>query len=124
MILFGDRRRIATWRLGVLAMLVLVASVAFAGSALAVPSEQPFEIEPGSFHVSTSTDQAGANEDLTVAFDFTHNSKDQPLNDVRDTIVNLPAGFVGNNTAVPTCTFALLTAVASGEAGRGLRPVR
>ena len=123
MIIIGDTHRIALscgrttalWRLGVLAMLVLLASVVLAGSALALPSEQPFEIEPGSFRVSPSTDQAGANEDLTVTFDFTHNAEDQPFNDVRDTIVNLPAGFTGNNTAVPTCTSAQLTAVGTSE---------
>ncbi len=123
MIAFGGRYRAgvarvraATWRLGVFATLALLAGLLFVGSATAAPSEQPFEIEPGSFHVSTSTDQAGANEDLTVAFDFTHNSKDQPFNDVRDTFVNLPAGFMGNNTAVPTCTSAVLTAVGTGGA--------
>jgi hypothetical protein len=108
MIRRGENHRSAIVCLGVLATLVLVVCLVFVGSAAAVPSEQPFEIESGSFHVTTSTVQAGAHEDLTVAFDFTHNSQDQTFNDVRDTIVNLPAGFTGNNTAVPTCTFAVL----------------
>ncbi len=111
MIVFSDRRRIAAWHVSVVAVLVLAAALAFAGSAVAMPSEQPFEIEPGSFHVSTSTNQAGAAEDLTVAFDFTHNSEGKPFNDVRETIVNLPAGFTGNNTAMPTCTPAQLGAL-------------
>ncbi len=107
------------WRMGMFAMLALVVGLLFVGSAAAAPSEQPFEIEPGSFHVSTSTSQAGANEDLTVAFNFTHDALGKPLGDVRETIVELPAGFVGNNTALPTCTSALLTAVASGGGGSG-----
>ncbi len=94
-------------------LVFLVPCFALVGSVQAAPSEHPFELEPGSFHVSTSTDQAGASEDLTVAFDFTHDAEDKPFNDVRDTIVNLPAGFTGNNTAVPTCTFAVLLSQAS-----------
>jgi hypothetical protein len=73
-----------------------------------MPSETPFEIVPGSFHVTPSTDQAAAHGDLTTSFDFEHNGKGETFNDLRDTIVELPAGFTGNNTAVPTCTQAQL----------------
>jgi hypothetical protein len=78
--------------------------------AQAQPSPHPFEIVPGSFHLTPSTDQAGAHENLTVAFDFAHeqNQHERTYNDVKDTVVNLPAGFAGNNTAVPTCTAAQL----------------
>ena len=41
-------------------------------AAQAQPSPHPFEIVPGSFHLTPSTDQAGAHENLTVAFDFAH----------------------------------------------------
>ena len=79
-------------------------------AAQAQPSPHPFEIVSGSFHVTPSTDQAGAHENLTVAFDFAHeqNKHERTYNDVKDTVVNLPAGFAGNNTAVPTCTAAQL----------------
>ena len=97
-----------------LALALVGALLAFlAGSALAKPSNHPFEITPGSFHVASSTDQAGAHGDLTVSFDFAHETSGQvpngrTFNDVRTTVVNLPPGFIGNNTAVPTCTTAQL----------------
>jgi hypothetical protein len=80
-------------------------------AAQAKPSEHPFEIEPGSFHVSMSTSQAAAHEDLTTSFDFAHEPSGASDGDVRTTVVNLPAGFVGNNTAVPTCTPSQLLGV-------------
>ena len=43
-------------------------------------------------------------EDLTTTFDFAHTSAEKTFNDVKTTIVNLPAGFTANNTAVPACT--------------------
>lgn len=90
---------------------VLVVSVflGLAGSAAARPSSHPFEIVPGSFHVVPSSDQAAAHADLTVSFDFAHEGENGPTyNDQRTTIVNLPPGFIGNSTAVPTCTVAQL----------------
>jgi hypothetical protein len=84
----------------------------FAGTAAAEPSEQPFEIVPGSFHVMTSTDQAGAHENLTTSFDFAHNPAGKTYNDLKSVVVNLPAGFDANNTAVPTCSPAQLLALA------------
>jgi hypothetical protein len=70
----------------------------------AQPSTKPFEIVPGSFHITPSTSQAGAHEDLTTSFDLAHNVNGQTFNDVKSTVVNLPAGFTANNTAVPSCT--------------------
>ena len=87
---------------------IAIASLALAGSAFAEPSEEPFEIIPGSFHIVTSSTQAGAHADLTTSFDFPHEKSGKTINDVRTVIVNLPPGFVGNNTAVPTCTDAEL----------------
>ncbi len=86
----------------------LLLAGALAGAAWALPSPEPFEIVPGSFHVAPSTPQAGAHEDLTTSFDFAHTPAGRTYNDVKDTIVNLPPGFVGNNTAVPTCSDAQL----------------
>jgi hypothetical protein len=98
-----------------IAALAIIACLSLAGSATAQPSEHPFEIVPGSFHVTPSTTQAGAHEDLTTSFDVAHNTKGQTFNDVRTVIVNLPPGLSGNNTAVPTCTEAQLLALASPE---------
>ena len=86
------------------------------GSAVAEPSEHPFEIVPGSFKLLTSTSQAGAHEDLTTEFDFAHDSAGHTFNDVRTVVVNLPAGFMASNTAVPTCTFNQLLSHSSAEA--------
>jgi hypothetical protein len=86
-----------------------VVSLAFAGAAAAEPNpKKPFALVPGSFHVTASTYQAGAHEDLTTAFDFAHNTLGHTYNDVRTVAVNLPPGFIGSNTAVPTCSVAQL----------------
>ncbi len=93
----------------VMACLALLACLAFAGSAVAKPSPKPFEIIPDSFRVSTSSGQAAAHADLTVAFDFAHEGTNGPtFNDGRTTVVELPSGFIGNNTAVPSCSLAQL----------------
>jgi hypothetical protein len=94
---------------------VLAATVFFAaaGGVLAAPAPpgKHFGIEPGSFHVSSSTLQAGAHEDLTTTFDLEHSKATRrPYGDVKDVIVSLPPGFVASNTAVPTCTSAQLLA--------------
>jgi hypothetical protein len=73
------------------------------------PSEHPFEIVPGSFHFEPASDQAGAHADWTTSFDFEHQKvSGSTYNDVKNTVVNLPAGFDANNTAVPTCSDAQL----------------
>jgi hypothetical protein len=89
----------------------------------AQPSEHPFEIVPGSFHFAPSRSQAGAHADWVTSFDIAHEeagpATGRTYNDVRTTIVNLPAGFIGNNTAVPTCTpLQLHTAGPLGQATR------
>jgi hypothetical protein len=108
--MIGSRhsRCLAMLRVGVLGVLVGVVCLVSVGSAVGEPSEHPFEIMPGSFHVTPSTFQAGAHADLTTSFDFAHNASQRTFNDVRTTVVNLPVGFLGNNTAVPTCTDAQL----------------
>jgi hypothetical protein len=99
-------------------------SFVFAGSAAAIPSSEPFEIVPGSFHVTTSTTQAAAHEDLTTSFDFAHKPNGQTHNDVRTVIVNYPPGLIGNITAVPTCTVAqLIGNRAEGEFGNPKCPI-
>jgi hypothetical protein len=94
-----------------LTTLAVAGVMAFAaGPAAANPSETPFAIEPGSFHITPSSSQAGAHADLVTHFNFNHeaNEEENTYNDLRTTIVNLPPGFIGNDTAVPTCTDAQL----------------
>ena len=92
-------------RLAVLTTMVLLGCAAAPVLAGAHPNAgKPFEIKPGSFHVTPSTYQAGAHEDLTTSFDFGHNAAGETFNDVRNTVVELPPGLIGSNTAVPTCT--------------------
>jgi hypothetical protein len=86
------------------------AALLLAAPAAANPSSHPFAVEPGTFHIVPSTTQAGAHSDLTTTFNFEHeaNEEENTYNDVRNTVVNLPPGFTGNESAVPTCTDAQL----------------
>ena len=90
-----------------------------AAQAAPPPPGKHFEIIPDSFHISASTYQAGAHENLTTTFDFAHSesgaTKGRTYGDVKTTVVNLPPGFIGNDTAVPTCTDAELIGVEAGE---------
>jgi hypothetical protein len=82
-----------------------VLAYGFPGAAVAVPSEHPFEIVPGSFRFAPSGDQAAAHANWVTSFDFAHEEPSgRPYNDVRTIIVNLPTGFDASDTAVPTCT--------------------
>jgi hypothetical protein len=92
---------------------VLVGCFGCVGASAALNVTEPFELVPGSFGLFPSTLQAGAHEDLTTTLDFAHNTQGHTYGDLREVVVNLPAGFTGNNTAVPTCTFAQL--LSSGE---------
>lgn len=83
--------------------------------AAAKPSETPFSIEPGSFEVTPSTYQAGAHPDLTIAFNFAHSADERTFNDVKDTEIQLPTGFAGAPSAVPTCTDAQLLLVSEAQ---------
>lgn len=99
---------------------VLIVSAVWGGivpaHAAAEISSEPFEVLPESFHVTPSTMQAGAHENLTVGFDFAHNSNGTTHGDVRTIAVNLPAGFDASDTAVDTCTGSELLGF-SGEHG-------
>ncbi len=85
----------------------------------------PFAIEPGSFHIAATVPspegpekppvpdyQAGAHADLTTTFNFEYevNGEEATFSDVKSTIVDLPAGFLGSAIAVPTCSDAQLAA--------------
>jgi hypothetical protein len=87
----------------------VVLLLALPAVSYAKPSEEnPFEIIPGSFHFVASTDQAAAHSNWVTSFDFAHDARDRVYNDARNIVVNLPAGFTASNTAVPTCSDALL----------------
>jgi hypothetical protein len=96
-------KRLQPLRLPVLLVPILL-FVFLPRGAWAHPSEHPFAIQPGSFSFSASSDQAGAHADWTTTFDFEHDSLGGTFNDLRETVVELPAGFVGSNEAVATCT--------------------
>jgi hypothetical protein len=93
----------------------VVSAVAFvvvpAGAVASPRIVHPFAIEPGSFHVTASSYQAGAHADLTTTFNFEYevNGEEATLSDVKTTIVNLPVGFLGSAIAVPTCSDAQLS---------------
>src|ERR1700722_8026500 len=90
--------------------------VSLPAAALAKPSSEPFEIIPNSFQFVPSNGAAAAHADWTTSFDFAHEADQQPDNDVRTIVVELPAGFDASNTAVPTCTQAqLIGNVGAGE---------
>jgi hypothetical protein len=93
---------------GLFAVVVCVVCGLFAGVAVGKSSEHKFEIVPGSFHFTPSSYQAGAHADWVTSFDFAHEADGQTYNDVRNIAVTVPAGFDASNTAVPTCTQAVL----------------
>ena len=90
---------------------LLLMVLSFSATALAMPSEHPFEIVPGSFHFTTSSAQAGAHSNWVTTFDFAHDSSNATYNDLRELVVNLPAGFNASDTAIPTCTETQLLAI-------------
>ncbi len=90
------------------------------GAAWAKPSEHPFEIVPGSFHFTLSGDQAGAHADWVTSLQFAHEESGATYNDAREIVVELPAGFVASNTAVPTCTQAQLFTESTLPGSEGL----
>jgi hypothetical protein len=97
--------------------LTLLACLVFAGSALAEPSEHPFEIVPGSFSFAPSTLLAGAHSDWVTSFDFAHEESGSTYNDARNIVVNVPGGFDASDTAVPTCSQTQLSEIHEGEDG-------
>ena len=110
-------------RVASLAVVGMVLVLVSAGSAWARPEPpEPFQIVPGSFHLEPSTLQAGAHADWTLTFDLAHDAQGHTYNDLRSTTVNYPAGFVGNNLAVPTCSITQLLAQGPPQASGTLCP--
>jgi hypothetical protein len=52
----------------------------------------------------TADFQAGSHPDYTLSFAMNLDAEEEPEEELRDLIVNLPPGFVGNPTVVPRCT--------------------
>ena len=88
--------------------LVAAWALALAALALAVApalAADRFGIVPGSFTATVSTDQAGAHPDATVSFRLnTVTDGILPVEDVKDIVVDLPPGIVGNPQTMPKCT--------------------
>jgi hypothetical protein len=107
--------RLGVLKCGLVGACLLLA--VFVPGAEAMPSSEPFEIVPGSFHFVPSSTQAGAHADLKLSFDFAHNARGQTYNDVRNIGIGLPVGFDASNTAVPTCTDSQLIGGSSSLPG-------
>ena len=86
-------------------------------------SSEPLTIVPGNFAIASSSTQAGAHENLTTSFDFEHEPNGATHDDVREVTVNLPEGFDGNNTAVPTCSPADLLSFTGANGQVPLCPI-
>lgn len=89
-------------------ILVAIACAVAAGQVAAKPSSEEFQITK--FAIEPSTLQAGAHADLTTTIDFAHDAEGRTFNDLRSAVTNLPAGFAGNDTAVPACSDSQLLA--------------
>jgi hypothetical protein len=92
-------RRLGRGLLGVWA--VAMAALALATSpALAADG---FGIVPGSFTATTASTQAGAHADATTSFTFNTGTDGYPVGAVKDIVVDLPSGVVGNPESFPKC---------------------
>ncbi|HEX5922625.1 MAG TPA: hypothetical protein VFY45_02260 [Baekduia sp.] len=85
---------LAVWAVA-LAALVLAASPALAADG--------FGIVPGSFTATTASTQAGAHADATTSFTFNTGTDGYPVGAVKDIVVDLPQGVVGNPESFPKC---------------------
>jgi hypothetical protein len=82
---------------------VAALAVALACACTVPVAAQAFEIEPGSFKVTPSNDQAGAHADLTTSFAFTQDKEGGVGAVLRNGEVLLPVGFAGYPADVKTC---------------------
>ncbi len=80
----------------------LEANTTEASEVGAVPAG--FGIVPGSLFTALSTTQAGAHPNITTSFSFNQNEINGSIGSDRDLSFELPAGLVGNPTAVPRCS--------------------
>ena len=80
-----------------------LATVLVCGCVVPVAAMAELAIEPGSFAVTTSSDQAGAHADLTESFAFQQDAAGGVGGLVRNVEIVLPVGFAGYPPAVKTC---------------------
>lgn len=91
------------------ALAIAMALVLAVAPALA---DEGFGIEPGSFTTTATSTQAGAHDDFTTNFKLNTDAEGLPIDNVKDIVVDLPPGIVGNPTSAPKC-FASKLAPAS-----------
>ncbi len=97
-------RRRTTAPRALLFLPVLAALMLMCGCVVLVSAAAAFQVEPGSFAVNTSSDQAGAHADLTTSFGFAQNKEGGVGAILRNAEVVLPVGFAGYPAAVKTCS--------------------
>ncbi len=85
--------------------LKLIAVLAAVASACVVPvaAWAAYEVKPGTFKVTASSDRAGAHADLTTSFAFQQNGAGGVGAILRSAEVVLPVGFAGYPASVKTC---------------------
>ena len=100
-----------TARPKLLVLLALLAALTFAAllgapSARAAAPDCTVQGQFGAhgFSTSDSTTQAGAHGDFTTAFTLNTNQCGNPNGQLKNVVVNLPPGEVGNPQAMPQCT--------------------
>jgi hypothetical protein len=86
-------------------LVVGLAAVVMCGCAVPAVAQASFEVRPGSFTVTTSSDQAGAHADIVTSFAFTKKNGTGSVEGLlRNGEVVLPVGFAGYPVAVKTCS--------------------
>ncbi len=85
----------------------LILTAAVAGLLLLGATNASATVTMSSFTATPSTTTAAAHPNFTTTFNFSYSSASD---DVKSTVVNLPAGLVGNPTAATKCTVADLAA--------------
>jgi hypothetical protein len=107
-------------RTALLALVAAVALLAMAGAAPAVAATGPIEITSFTNALTnqdgTPTTQAGSHPyemvtNITFGTFASGPNQGQPKQNVKDVVVNLPPGLVGNPNAVPRCSVGDLDAV-------------
>jgi len=83
--------------------IALACALAIPVAAQAAEPHPPFSIKPGSFHVTTSSDQAGAHADLTTSFAFSEDAAGGVGALPRNAEVVYPLGITGYPANIKTC---------------------
>ncbi len=96
----------------------LAVTLSTAGGAYAAETGSSFGVASYSLHASSM--QAGEHADVTTEFKLNTNASGEPVGQLKDAQVELPAGFVGNPLAVPRCSqleFESLSCKGSAQVG-------